>query len=168
MVQLWSRRLPISENAQSPEFAHNFPLFTQGWVCQERILAPRIVHFARQELRWECIEVGVCQRPAIDLLSDPVEPFKPRWESKPISRHESLYKEISLITSTGRHRRLQNPSSDTSRTLFMAALWHQIASEYSRLRLTVPWDRLAAISEIADVIYWNIECHYLAGLRGRR
>ena len=39
----------------------NFPLFKRGWVFQERLLAPRVLHFGRQELWWECLERVHCE-----------------------------------------------------------------------------------------------------------
>ena len=32
------------------------PVFSRGWIVQERILAPRVLHFARGEIVWECAE----------------------------------------------------------------------------------------------------------------
>ena len=32
-------------------------LCNRGWVVQERLLAPRVVHFAKQQLFWECVEM---------------------------------------------------------------------------------------------------------------
>lgn len=28
----------------------------RGWVFQERLLAPRVLHFAKRQLWWECVE----------------------------------------------------------------------------------------------------------------
>jgi hypothetical protein len=36
-----------------PQF-ENLPLNRRGWVLQERILAPRIVHFTQDQVLWEC------------------------------------------------------------------------------------------------------------------
>jgi hypothetical protein len=33
------------------------PLTRRGWVVQERALAPRTVHFGKEELFWECLEL---------------------------------------------------------------------------------------------------------------
>ncbi|CAG5174570.1 uncharacterized protein ALTATR162_LOCUS7815 [Alternaria atra] len=38
-----------------------FPLLTQGWVYQERLLSPRFLHFGKDELVWECLEESVCE-----------------------------------------------------------------------------------------------------------
>jgi hypothetical protein len=34
----------------------NQPLLTRGWVVQERLLAPRVLHFGKYEAFWECHE----------------------------------------------------------------------------------------------------------------
>ncbi|KAH8587021.1 heterokaryon incompatibility protein-domain-containing protein [Bisporella sp. PMI_857] len=33
---------------------HESPLFSRGWVFQERVLSPRILHFGRKHIFWEC------------------------------------------------------------------------------------------------------------------
>ncbi|KAF7674450.1 hypothetical protein GT037_007210 [Alternaria burnsii] len=37
------------------------PLLKRGWVCQERLLSPRVLHFCEKELVWECQESSTCQ-----------------------------------------------------------------------------------------------------------
>lgn len=37
------------------------PLLKRGWVCQERLLSPRILQFCEKELVWECQESSTCQ-----------------------------------------------------------------------------------------------------------
>ena len=39
----------------------DFPLMKRGWVFQERILSPRVLHFGPQELLWECMENRSCE-----------------------------------------------------------------------------------------------------------
>lgn len=38
----------------------NAPLLTRAWVFQERLLAPRVLHFG-EELTWECREASYCE-----------------------------------------------------------------------------------------------------------
>jgi hypothetical protein len=44
------------KHAQDPR-----PLQARGWVFQERMLSPRIVHFLSQELMWECCTGTTCE-----------------------------------------------------------------------------------------------------------
>lgn len=40
------------------------PLSRRGWVLQERLLSRRILHFAKDELLWECMECSARERTA--------------------------------------------------------------------------------------------------------
>jgi len=48
-------------NLKLQSIADEFPLFLRGWAIQERMLAPRIVHFCRQEIVFDCGEHSVCE-----------------------------------------------------------------------------------------------------------
>jgi len=39
----------------------NSPLVSRAWVLQERVLAPRTIHFGRRQLYWECREQFACE-----------------------------------------------------------------------------------------------------------
>jgi hypothetical protein len=39
----------------------NGPLYRRGWVFQERILAPRTIHFAEDQVFWECFTELKCE-----------------------------------------------------------------------------------------------------------
>ncbi|KAH7313821.1 heterokaryon incompatibility protein-domain-containing protein [Stachybotrys elegans] len=56
---VWLRESPAhqyQEYANLDNGHHDFPLLSRGWVFQERILAPRVVHFGRCELRFEDVQ----------------------------------------------------------------------------------------------------------------
>lgn len=38
------------------------PLHRRGWVVQERLLAPRVLHFSSQQLLWECCELDAAEK----------------------------------------------------------------------------------------------------------
>ena len=37
------------------------PVNTRAWVVQERLLAPRTLHFGRDQLFWECRTFEACE-----------------------------------------------------------------------------------------------------------
>lgn len=37
------------------------PVVRRGWIIQERLLAPRVLHFGRRQLFWECNSAGGCE-----------------------------------------------------------------------------------------------------------
>jgi hypothetical protein len=41
--------------------ATDLPLLGRGWVFQERLLSPRILHFGQDELMWGCMEFTSCE-----------------------------------------------------------------------------------------------------------
>ncbi|RDW72901.1 hypothetical protein BP6252_06808 [Coleophoma cylindrospora] len=47
--QEWMRQVALS------------PLAVRGWVVQERLLSPRVIHFAKKQLFWECAQVRTCE-----------------------------------------------------------------------------------------------------------
>jgi hypothetical protein len=51
--------------------ATTFPLLTRAWVFQERLLAPRVLHFSGNEFIWECMQLGDCQCGGYDAASNP-------------------------------------------------------------------------------------------------
>jgi hypothetical protein len=57
------------------------PLHKRAWVVQERLLAPRVLHFGREQLFWECHTMNACETYPDGLspslaLSDPSIHFK--------------------------------------------------------------------------------------------
>lgn len=40
----------------------NQPLHRRGWVVQERLLAPRVLHFSLQQLVWECRKFSAAEK----------------------------------------------------------------------------------------------------------
>jgi hypothetical protein len=45
------------------------PLLRRGWIYQERLLSPRVVHFTEDEISWECYEENSCQ--CHEVVPDP-------------------------------------------------------------------------------------------------
>lgn len=43
-------------------------IFQRGWAMQERMLSPRILHFGKTQLHWECTELQACETHPYGLL----------------------------------------------------------------------------------------------------
>lgn len=119
------------------------PLQKRGWVLQERILSPRILHFTNQQLFWEC------------------------WTKR---ASESIPTELprSISGQLKRWRvRSMNCPSNNSRRLALQAEWPGIVAVYSKAALTNDKDKLIAISGIAKQMLemWGGSPEdYIAGL----
>ncbi|KAK4239753.1 heterokaryon incompatibility protein-domain-containing protein [Achaetomium macrosporum] len=111
----------------------DFPLLTRGWVLQERILSPRVLHFGSRELLWECNKESYCQ--CGTQQSDEHEFTKPALHAQ---KHSDIHGD-------------------------MQHYWRDLVEEYSRLSLTRSSDKLPAIAGLAsDVSSHRGGAQYLA------
>ncbi|KAK3386292.1 heterokaryon incompatibility protein-domain-containing protein [Sordaria brevicollis] len=115
------------------------PSLSRGWVHQEMILSPRVIHFAKKELLWECKTGGTCQCPQ-------PPPFR------------------STFFKQAHYQALLHPSPEKS--LLLTRQWHTIIESYSRLKLSFAGDKFPALSGLAQQMSKTRgpEVRYLAGL----
>ena len=109
--------------------ADQWPLLTRAWTYQERLLSPRILHFTRDELWWECMEHNKCE-----CSPDPAQ--RPRHVFTPLS--PKMAHSLALQHSSD-HRKLSQQ-------------WRYIVEEYSGLSLTFEKDKLYALEGVASQI----------------
>jgi hypothetical protein len=116
------------------------PLNQRGWVIQERTLSTRIIHFARDQLFWECQESTLSETNVRceDTSSVSVKPA-------------TLLAQGSLT----KHAWVQHK---------MDMVWKEIIARYTDCQLTYQGDKLVAVAGIAKA--WARACgdRYVAGL----
>ena len=124
------------------------PLTRRAWVLQERLLAPRVLHFGKRQLLWECNELRACEiyprgmMPAADPLSEgPSDEF--------------LKRSLATVLQGG---------LDNSLTSQMHRAWNGIVQHYTKCNLTMSKDKLVAISGIVKRLQPLFKTDYLAGL----
>lgn len=100
------------------------PLGKRAWVVQERVLAPRIVHFSSNQILWEC-----CQERAAEYL--PADAVDGDGELKKTTPYPG--------TTEG-----QDPNR-----IWVHRNWASLVEKYSSCSLTVQSDKLIAISGLA-------------------
>lgn len=120
----------------------------RAWVVQERLLAPRVLHFTRTQLFWECRELEAC-------------------ESYPNGLPKThLIKRRQLKSALFGHgpdtMEQQKLYSSESPTLFQHWAW--VVDFYTRARLTVVADRPTALLGIVTEMQRLLEDEYLCGL----
>ncbi|KAK3948947.1 TOL protein [Pseudoneurospora amorphoporcata] len=124
-------------------------LFTRGWVLQEQLLARRTLIFGMEELHWECVTSEASE-------SFPSSIETERWDDlhdrRTIFQHqwENLVSGVSVNISDAKRRKA----------------WELLVQTYFSRSLTKAWDRLVAISGIAEQLggRWGQGVTYLAGL----
>lgn len=116
------------------------PLNQRGWVLQERFLSPRILHFGRMHMSWEC---------RTELLSE-------TWPNiVPLHVYIRSHFALNFVhTTRSRDRHLKDTRD----------LWRKLVSTYSKLALSRLSDRCVAFAGIAEEIQATIRDDYVAGL----
>ncbi|KIW01067.1 uncharacterized protein PV09_07359 [Verruconis gallopava] len=119
------------------------PLSERGWVCQERILSPRILHYTKSQVFWECRQ---CL-----LAEDGLRPW-------------SLWSDADTVP--GLARNLYGTTSDFDNQDRLLDIWYQnvVSQSYSRRKLTRSKDKLTAISGLAQAFHRHFRSRYIAGL----
>jgi hypothetical protein len=114
------------------------PLDSRAWTCQERLLSRRVLHFAEQQVFWECTEQTLACESAPDGF--------------PTDHHQVLNTpkftwEASNAASMEQHKH-----------------WLDILQNYSGRQLTFGTDKLPAISAVARRVQGRLDDPYLVGL----
>lgn len=134
---------------------NNSPLNSRGWVFQERMLAPRVIHFCRQEIFWECREKFCCE--SFPETLPPSEVFN-LGDAVPLRQLP-----VELWESSGWHGDEKFPVEDVP-----YEAWDDVVKAYSKSHFSYPEDKLVAISGVAKYTKTVIKDTYLAGLWRKR
>lgn len=132
------------------------PLYTRGWVVQERFLAPRVLHFASDRIFWECAELSMVEESFPYGFHDSCPEYRTivQW---PFSTTDSQ-PEPSTFDIHGKAVQA-TPSGDP-----MWALWQDMLNEYTRCDLSFPdKDMFIAVSGIAERFGRSFNHNYVAG-----
>lgn len=123
------------------------PLHKRGWTFQERLLSPRTLHFAHDQVYWECIDRRLSEATPYSELRMPDPLYD--WYSLSSRSVKEIYTE--LLYEGDVHRALE--------------VWSKLVVAYSRRHLTYGSDKLLALSRIANGMARTFKPEdYLAGL----
>ncbi|CZR67421.1 uncharacterized protein PAC_17320 [Phialocephala subalpina] len=129
------------------------PLLKRAWVFQERLLAPRILHFASSRIFFECQEARTCEGFSEERI--PERYFTDEVKTK---LQRSLAKAYSICGD--------DAESVERRRVLGRAAWKIMVDNFSTCELTRESDRLVAISGLASHLQPLMSCRYIAGLWG--
>ncbi|KAH7372290.1 heterokaryon incompatibility protein-domain-containing protein [Pyrenochaeta sp. MPI-SDFR-AT-0127] len=126
------------------------PVNQRAWVLQERLLAPRTIHYSSPELFWECRQCSLSESYPRMPAPKTINSYPMKWCNFP---------QIETINATD--NTFTNASLD-HKTIFR--MWNEWIDKYMRCGITIPSDRLVAISGLAQQTMTVLEDTYLAGL----
>lgn len=124
-----------SQNSAQSD-AEATPVLSRAWIFQERILAPRTLHFHPSEMVMECKSGLVCECTGLDKIYPLLGP-----------NASARHRDISLL-----------------KTGVLLNRWLEIVAEYTRLNITKTEDRPVAILGVARLFQNYLRTKYLAGL----
>ncbi len=124
---------------QQPPFEEIFeraPLLKRAWVVQERVLSPRVLHFDRHQLFWECNELTA-------------------WEESPSGIHafRRLFPELPKVDLPSPVRinpEVICPNDAGINIDGFFSMWDEIATAYAQGALSNDSDRIVAFSGITS------------------
>lgn len=132
----------FEENLWGREIASS-PLCHRAWVLQERLLAPRTLHFASQQLFWECQELQACEKVPRGFLN-------------------TTYKRPNS------HMRVIDIASQELAWNAVPAPFFQVCEEivtaYTSADLTKESDKLIAIGGLVSILALKSGVRYIVGL----
>jgi Heterokaryon incompatibility protein (HET) len=107
------------------------PLDTRAWTLQEWLLPVRVLHFTEQEIVWDC-------KTSLHCECSRAETYQANLNAATPNLRQSLTQCLDMLNISA--------YGDCFRLL---RLWLSIIEEYSMRKLSVPTDRLPAISGLA-------------------
>jgi hypothetical protein len=119
-------------------------LQTRAWTFQERLLAPRVLHFTEAEMTWECVMQYRCECQLQPKIVVENESFKMQFQRNIRPTKDPVY---SNPKYTGVH-----------------FSWKDVVKEFTQRKLTFDSDRLPAISGLAELMKSDAASDYACGL----
>ncbi|KAK4197957.1 heterokaryon incompatibility protein-domain-containing protein [Triangularia verruculosa] len=127
---------------------------SRGWVFQERMLAPRTLHYSRRTISWECI--------CLDATEGWPEGDTWDWE------RDGRYRRPKEILQTLCD--FQRPAEDSAFSLSNKEVetfyhaWGQLVNNYSNKKLTQGSDKLVALHGVMSIISESTGLRHAAGM----
>ncbi|KAK7973222.1 hypothetical protein PG988_007356 [Apiospora saccharicola] len=136
----------------------HFPLMARGWIYQERMLSPRVLHFGYHELFFECATSCRCECGDIGFLGN--------YDDVPLPNPRHMYSSAleSIAKTPAKGGQWSNEQWLEQSRYYIARIWRSMVMFYTGLRLTVPGDRLPAVGGVARTFAGKRKSSYLAGL----
>jgi hypothetical protein len=135
----------IGDPHAPPESSRSI-LNLRGWTFQERVLAPRVLHFGRSEFAWECPETLACECQTTSTSFDKESRFKALLADRPL-------REAHL----GQGNSVTNGQVDI-------LLWTHFVKEFTERQLSYSTDILHALSGLASYMAAATEADYVCGI----
>jgi Heterokaryon incompatibility protein (HET) len=161
-------RCTISDLSFWATYVENAPVNRRAWVFQERLLAPRVVHWCKDQIAFECRELdrAECRPEGLPHFQMKGGELIDEARLKGIDKENG--KRLREIRLASRHR-ASSCGKEIDSKLFFYEIWKRIVEVYTKMELTQERDRLIALSGIARMMTSTMKAEgiddkYLAGM----
>ncbi|KAH8645956.1 heterokaryon incompatibility protein-domain-containing protein, partial [Tricladium varicosporioides] len=167
VVTPWKRMIKDGEDSDEDRKGDEYSstsLYGRGWVLQESILAPRILHCSNRQLYWECPSNVCCETFPTGLLEqfwvmDDLFQMR-RLLAAPAAGYARLHHGPKSPQTGGSSDHSEEETADAPMPLSHQT-WLCTVEIYTRCQLTYPKDKLIAISGIAGVFHPSLGTYCL-------
>ncbi|KZL74995.1 heterokaryon incompatibility protein [Colletotrichum tofieldiae] len=145
------------------------PLQKRGWVFQERMLSPRVLHFAEDQIVWECLTDTKCEAfPSGLPFHNSTKDLGPLWsvlENTAMPATDTIPDDTGLTTNgLSNHRVASSDAACYTTDMTILSAWRDLVKQYSRCALTKNTDKLPAFAGLAKLFQDITGDAYYAGL----
>ncbi|KAH8901957.1 HET-domain-containing protein [Coniochaeta sp. PMI_546] len=133
------------------------PLLSRAWAYQERLLAPRVLHFGPQEVFWECMQDLDCECGGMKWRAQHMGSYANRDTAGELPPKISHYAALHVGNAQG------SKIKEAKRRGKLLSRWEEMVEEYTRRSLTFSSDRLPAFSGVAEEMVAALGMRYRAG-----
>ncbi|KAH6664945.1 heterokaryon incompatibility protein-domain-containing protein [Halenospora varia] len=149
------------------------PVNKRGWVLQERLIAPRVLHFCHDQIAWECWEKDFAESrpdnlPLHQLTGGSVIDGN-RLKGMIPSLNGKMLREARLGKNKhGEQITIDEHLVHAIPSIYCFELWKRVVEVYSKCLLTKSYDKLIALAGIAKIMSRRIlngkDENYIAGM----
>jgi hypothetical protein len=142
----------------------SLPLLSRGWVLQEMLLAPRVLHLAGSQLVWECRTVDACEEAAFGVQTAEFQHIpSAKWKAFAGARGQDCV----TCAAVGTASKSSGSKNSGPEQRDIREFWREILRDYTGKSFTYHTDKLVALSGIARLMANSLGPEYYAGLWGR-
>ncbi|KIW76494.1 hypothetical protein Z517_11240 [Fonsecaea pedrosoi CBS 271.37] len=164
----------ISDLSFWDQYVDNAPVNRRSWVFQERLLAPRVLHWCKDQIAFECRELdrAECRPEGLPHLQMKAGQLVDQARLKAMDREVGRrLRELRLASlhSSSRTKGLKWMVEAIEPKLYLYEVWKRMVEVYTKMELSDERDRLIALSGIARMMTRILrldgsEDQYLAGM----
>ncbi|KAH7093213.1 heterokaryon incompatibility protein-domain-containing protein [Paraphoma chrysanthemicola] len=137
------------------------PLNRRAWVAQERYLSPRIIHFAKEAIFWECTQLLGCEAyPCGFPLRYGLSPMDSGMRSLKVAAYN--FQRDKTFHRSADERDSISPERPTAHEI--RCLWRGFVWDYTRCDITKEADCLIALTGVAQDVGKMLGDRLIAGL----